>query len=202
MIRRPIALALMLAAAMVFTGCAGGRTTVTMEVAPRADTQEWTELSSAVLRVEEPEGEGGSLGSVIGGRIQSFSSRWTIAALVADSARSSGEMDCLPAFEVRDALIAGDLEPDLEPDKNTLRDFVEVLDCEAYLEMDLRRWQYRYILFWDKTYIEYTLTMNHCQRYRPLWSVKVRHRARGRTDREALRNSLDTTFRKLRKAGR
>jgi hypothetical protein len=90
-----------------------------------------------------------------------------------------------------------DLEPTLQPTDKQLRRYADTLDLSYYLTAHVHGSELRYVFFWSWAIVNYELACHAAGDGQMLWQVSVQHRQRYASDREAIVEALERTFRWL-----
>lgn len=181
---------------LLVSGCAS-RSPLDIDIQQRRAFEDTTGARTAVLKVATPEADEAGAAMNVWGTVYPPTARQSFAELLAHHARRTGGMEVVPPPEVDERLRLAGLEPTLNPSDKELAEFARTLECENYLEAVVQRWRYTYLLTHQKAIVSFTL---HCYEPgdpTPLWTARVSHTRRGKSERQVADDALRRLFQQL-----
>jgi hypothetical protein len=184
------------AALLLMSGCAS-RGPLEIEIQQRRAFEETTGARTAVLKVSTPESDEAGAPMNVWGTVYPPTARQSFAELLAHHARRTGGMEVVPPSEVDERLSLAGFDPTLSPSDKQLAEFARTLECESYLEAIVQRWRYTYLLTRQKAVVSFTLHCYEPGNPTPLWTARVFHTRRGKSERQVADDALRRVFRRL-----
>ncbi len=150
-----------------------------------------------MLRVTVPTDARSLSGHTAWGRIATADLAEDFAERLAYVASEGGGLDIMPRPQWKRRLAAAGLQPTLQPTDEQLRRHANALGLSYYLTADVHRSELRYVFLWSWAVVSYDLACHASGDEEALWQVRVEHCQRYVSDREAMLEALEGTFRWL-----
>lgn len=151
----------------------------------------------AVLRVTVPPDPFSGTGLTSWGRIATADLAEDFGERLACIASDAGGLDVMPQAQWERLLNEADLQPTLQPTDKQLRRHADALGLSYYLTAHVHDSELRYVFFWSWAVVNYELACHAAGDGQMLWQVSVQYRQRYASDREAIVEALERTFRRL-----